>query len=116
MKDRFSHPRLGMAIGRRNILVLGLSLYSLTLSLSWKLYGAPGTFTTFDVPGARNTYPTSLNSAGTITGYYVTLTDAVENHGFLRAVDGSIVTFDVPGARSTFPLSINSGGAITGFF
>jgi hypothetical protein len=85
-----------------------------------------GPFITFDIPGAANgTFPTSINQAGAITGYY---NDAnFVGHGFLRipgrydkkndARDGTFVTFDISGAvNGTYPASINPSGAITGSY
>ena len=78
-----------------------------------------GMIVTFDPPDSTNTYPQSINSAGSITGYY---RDAsFVSHGFIRALNGSITTFDAPDAgmetnQGTFPFSINSEGAITGYF
>ncbi len=57
-------------------------------------------FTTFNVPGAgtgagQGTITWGINTAGTITGYYV---DAVGlDHGFGRAASGAMFTFDVAG-------------------
>lgn len=81
-------------------------------------------FTTFDAQGAgtgshQGTFPVSMSSTGSITGYYL---DANDNyHGFLRAGDGTITTFDVPragvGARvGAMPASINRAGSITGSY
>jgi hypothetical protein len=110
--------------------------------------GAP--FTTFDAPGAGTcnpplvppcyplpgTFPTGINPAGAIAGYYVDANGGT--HGFLRAPKGTIATFDVPcaapapgnpcipGATYTagwnggppgLPASpINEAGAITGYY
>jgi hypothetical protein len=81
------------------------------------------TIITFDVPGAFATYPSDINSKGTIIGQY---DDANGIHGFVRncnrkdgddSCGGEDVTFtniDGPGAMATFPTSINSSGVITG--
>ena len=59
------------------------------------------TITTFDVPGAgtgfgQGTFPTAINPAGVITGYYL---DAGSiPHGFLRARDGTFIPFDPQGS------------------
>ena len=51
------------------------------------------TFTTFDVPGAVATSPSSINPSGEITGIY---SDArFKQHGFVRIPDGSFTTFDI---------------------
>jgi hypothetical protein len=65
----------------------------------------------FDGPGATETYPTSINNSGTVTGFYA---DANGGHGFLRGLDGSFVTFDAPGSQNIYPSSINAAGAVTG--
>jgi hypothetical protein len=67
----------------------------------------------FDAPGASQTYPSSINNNGTVTGFYV---DANGGHGFLREPDGNFVTFDAPGSQSIYPSSINSAGAVAGNF
>jgi hypothetical protein len=79
-------------------------------------------FTTFDVSAAgkgayEGTYGLSINSAGTITGYYIDSKFAY--HGFVRTPSGTITTFDAPGAGKeiydgTFPFSINAAGEIAG--
>jgi len=59
------------------------------------------TITSFDVPGAgtgfgQGTFPTAINPAGVITGYYL---DAGSiPHGFLRARDGTFIPFDPQGS------------------
>jgi hypothetical protein len=42
---------------------------------------ADGTITTLDPPGSVYTYPYSINSGGTITGYFY---DGTVVHGFVR--------------------------------
>lgn len=87
-----------------------------------------GEFTTFDAPDAdktpgsgNGTFPRSINSGGTITGYYIDAKNVV--HGFVRGPGGEFNTFDAPGAGSvaasgygTFPNSVNDAGAVTGHF
>ena len=78
-------------------------------------------FITVDAPGALMTFPTSINSAGVITGNalfgsnnpFVSI-----SRGFVRASDGTFTTFDAPnvGSGGTLPASINSAGEITGYF
>ena len=75
------------------------------------------TYTTFNVPGAFSTTPTSINSAGDVTGYYIV--DGQQGGptlGFLRTADGTITTFDPPGSAETAPIGINSSGEIVGFY
>jgi hypothetical protein len=92
--------------------------------------GGNAVFTTFDPPGAVQTFPQSINPKGMITGYYVDANNSF--HGFVRDCDrtnherdcekgnGIITTFDVPGAgtdeQGTFPASMNANGTITGYY
>ena len=72
------------------------------------------TFITFDPPGSTGTFPSGINSAGVITGFYNV---GFFNHGFVRARDGIITTFDGPNAVSdTAPSDINPAGVITGTY
>jgi len=58
-----------------------------------------GKLTTIDAPGQNyGTTATGINSAGTITGYYI-LADFSATHGFFRTHDGKFSTFDPPGVR-----------------
>jgi hypothetical protein len=75
---------------------------------------AVGTFVTFDVPGADNASPASINNGGAITGGYG---DSMGSHGFIRAAAGTFVTFDVPGAvNGTSPSGINDNGDVSGTY
>src|SRR5882672_4288214 len=73
----------------------------------------------FDVPGAAETIPNGINSAGSTAGYY---TDAqFVYHGFIRDSAGNLTTFDEPDAAQgaslgTFPLAINDSGEIAGYY
>jgi hypothetical protein len=70
-----------------------------------------GVITTFDVPGAFDTFPTGINNGSAVTGYYI------NNgfHGFVREHNGAFTTFDVLGAvNGIFPVAINPKGAVTG--
>ena len=77
-------------------------------------------FINIDVPGAFMTLPTSINSAGAITGNALFNTDNFGSisRGFVRTSDGTFTTFDAPnvGSDGTLPASINSAGEITGYF
>lgn len=87
-----------------------------------------GEFTSFDAPDAdktagsgNGTFPNSINSEGTITGYYADTKNVI--HGFVRSPGAEFNTFDAPGAGSvaasgygTFPNSINDAGAVTGHY
>jgi hypothetical protein len=65
-----------------------------------------GTITSFDGPGAYNTFPSDLvrypNPPLVTIGWYYTA-DGV--HGFRRAPDGTLTTIDYPGAIATYPSS-----------
>jgi len=87
-----------------------------------------GQIATFDAPDADKTagsgngsFPNSINSEGTITGYYTDTKNVI--HGFVRSPGGEFNTFDAPGAGSvaasgygTFPNSINDAGAVAGHY
>src|SRR5215831_8236620 len=70
-----------------------------------------GTITFFDVPGATNTVPLSINADGVIVGRFRT---AGLVHGFVRSPSGDITTIDVPGANITVTAGINNRGDIVG--
>jgi hypothetical protein len=74
---------------------------------------AAGQFTSFTVPGAKNTVATAINASGIVTGFYSST--AHKDGGFVRTPDGTITTFSAPGLKSTTPTAINSAGAITGY-
>jgi hypothetical protein len=76
-----------------------------------------GNFTLFDVPGATDTRPQSINAGGAVTGFYYTQ-QSTPAHGFLRDADGTITLFDPPGSTQsgTFPVTINNAGAIAGYY
>ena len=59
------------------------------------------TYTTFNATGAgtgenQGTVATSINTAGTIAGFYIDGSNV--NHGFVRATNGTITGFEAPGA------------------
>jgi hypothetical protein len=96
---------------RKGTFALCLALCTVGLSLSASAQGP--TFTTFDAVGGANTYGSSINPAGAITGSY----NSNGDHGFLRARDGTFTTFDPPGgAIFILNLSINPAGAISGWY
>jgi uncharacterized membrane protein len=72
-----------------------------------------GTITTFDVPGATNTIPLSINADGVIVGRYLM---AGHTHGFMRSPSGDLTTIDVPGASFTVTAAINNRGDIVGMY
>ncbi|HVN03868.1 MAG TPA: hypothetical protein VMT86_05580 [Bryobacteraceae bacterium] len=65
----------------------------------------------FDGPGATQTYPSSINNNGTITGFYA---NAGSAPGFLRRLDGTFITFTATGAENIYPSSIDSTGMVAG--
>lgn len=70
-------------------------------------------FLNFEVPGARETLPYSINDSNDVTGSY---SKGHTDHGFVRTSDGTISTFDVPNALLTEPSEINNSGEIVGYF
>jgi hypothetical protein len=76
-----------------------------------------GNIFSFDPPGGNDTFPSSINAAGAITGSTsivgVVLGGGVQP-GFVRDSSGSFTTFFPPGSSGTQPTSINAAGAITG--
>src|SRR5437899_3069863 len=91
MRNRPAFADLCTLGPRKRLVVLCLTVCSVGLGLS-RSAGAQ-TITTFDVPGARDTTPRSINPAGAITGSY---SDVIGGHGFVRAPNGALTTFDVP--------------------
>jgi hypothetical protein len=75
---------------------------------------ADGTFTEFGVSGAAYTFPSGINSDGTIAGSW--RDSQVNYHGFIRAADGTVTTIDVPGAAGTEIEAINKWGVVTGVY
>lgn len=78
-----------------------------------------GTISSFDVAGARSTFPVALNSLGTSAGYYSDPNFAV--HGFRRTSGGGITIFDVAAAgtgqeQGTVAGNINRSDEIAGFY
>jgi hypothetical protein len=75
------------------------------------------TYTTFDIPDARDIFLNGINPAGMITGGYF---DAnLVGHGFLRTPDGTITAIDAPGSAAPFgtnPIGNNPAGAISGWY
>jgi hypothetical protein len=71
-------------------------------------------YLSFQVPGALGTYPMSINSSMTVTGYYYV--SATVTGGFLRDADGTITIFSIRDGVWTEPESINDAGDITGFY
>jgi hypothetical protein len=71
-------------------------------------------YISFEMPGSTNTYPRSINSVLSVTGYY---SDAAGRlHGFVRDTWGRSTSFDPAGSKSTWAQSINVEGSITGYY
>jgi hypothetical protein len=80
---------------------------------------AQATIVEFDAPGSTFTIPDSINSTGSIVGYYID--SQMSSHGFLRDSTGNITTIDAPGAAheasvGTFPIAINDSAEIAGYY
>ena len=56
--------------------------------------GAPGQYTTIDVPGAASTVAVGVNDLGVVSGFY--FDSSGNEHGFLYR-DGTFTTVNVPG-------------------
>jgi hypothetical protein len=69
------------------------------------------TITSFDVPGAENTYADTINNKGEVVGNY---TVGNVSHGFLLS-GTECVTVDFPSADNTVLVGNNNIGQITGF-
>ena len=72
-------------------------------------------FTTIEVPGARDTQALGINDSGQIVGRFV---DATGAHGFVDT-GGSFTTIDVPenpGSAGIAATGINNNGQIVGWF
>jgi hypothetical protein len=71
----------------------------------------------FTVPEATNslvgTYPTGINDAGLVVGYYEDSKKAY--HGFLKS-GSTITSFDVPGGNYTIPGTVNNNGDVVGYY
>jgi hypothetical protein len=77
-----------------------------------------GKTSTFDPPGAVETFAIGINNQGTVAGYYNPNPQFTASHGFVRDKKGDITVFDAPGAGAlgTYPTCINSSGEIAGIF
>jgi len=76
--------------------------------------GAPGSYLSFDYPGASATEAYGINDDGDVVGLYAFESDWIA-HGFLLH-EGDFTTVDVPGADGSYARSINSRGEIVGEF
>ncbi len=73
----------------------------------------------FDPPGSLYTVPYSVNSGGTVAGYYEDAQFSL--HGFIRDLAGNFTIVDAPGVATaqgygTVLLSINDSGDVVGYF
>src|SRR2546430_5409603 len=91
MRNRPGFADLCMIGPWKRLVVLCLVLCSLELGLSRSADAQ--TITTFDVPGARDTFPQGIDPRGVIVGTY---SDVIGGHSFVRAPNGVLTTFDVP--------------------
>ena len=75
-----------------------------------------GSFAPIGVPGATNTYPSSISDTGTVVGWYeaglVPFTP-YPDHGFVLT-NGVYKTVDYPNAFRTFLNDVNSAGVVVG--
>ena len=73
-----------------------------------------GVFTTYDFPGAQNTYFYALSNTGIAAGYYE---DSNGLHHGVILEDGELRQYDFPGAVETFIHGISDAtGVLTGHF
>jgi hypothetical protein len=104
---------------RRAFVAAPFSILAVSLGMA---QGTPAasryTFTTFTVPGAVRLSVQSINSAGTVSGWF---TDATgDSESFLRTADGTITTYVDPNNTSTpyntAAYQINRSGIVAGGF
>lgn len=70
-------------------------------------------FTTFNIPGATQTYYSGINNAGEIVGSFVDAASA--SHSFIQS-GATYTTIDVPGASETIATAVNNADQIVGYF
>jgi len=71
-------------------------------------------FTTFEFPGAQDTFVSAINSSGTIAGYYTTNDGAP--HGFLRSANGAFTAIQGPDGQNVTLRAINNAGSTAGIY
>lgn len=81
--------------------------------------------TSFDIPGATEIYPITINSSGTVAGYFATTSPSCcptfgkDFYGFLRDPAGNITTFSTaapyPNNSLTVVEGMNNSGTVVGF-
>jgi probable HAF family extracellular repeat protein len=75
-----------------------------------------GVFSTFDAPGASDTFARDINNNGEIVGYFQSQGDG-GTHGFAyNPAAGQWVTIDVPGAIATFVYGLNDLNQVVGSY
>lgn len=76
---------------------------------------ASGTVTTVMVPGSSATFPTGIDAAGDVFGYFYVPSGVPEEQGFILS-NGTYTTFDYPNAQDTEVNGINKLGEIVGSY
>jgi probable HAF family extracellular repeat protein len=74
----------------------------------------PGRVTTFEVPGAQVTFPSSINDHGQIVGISFNDLAGTTASGFLRDARGRFTAINRPGKSITIAFDINNRGQIVG--
>jgi uncharacterized membrane protein len=87
------------------------SLFALALLASQGAQARPVTFTSIDVPGAKQTVVYGINASGDIVGSYKDANKIF--HGFILS-GGVFTTVDVPGAAGVELRGIGPGGDVVG--
>jgi hypothetical protein len=81
------------------------------LLLSSSAMAAEQGLTTFNVPGARNTFPFDINAKGDVVGVFEVIEDGIPHlHGFVRMSNGNLTML---GALVT-PVGITTRGWVAG--
>ena len=94
----------------RTSLRYGVWTLAILCALAANGQAAAETYITFSVQNGYDTYASSINAAGVITG---SAAGDDTNIGFVRAVDGTITTFTVD--EETVATAINRNGSIAGY-
>lgn len=74
-----------------------------------------GVFTPINVPGASETYPSTITNSGIVAGSYYGA-DPLLPHGFVLDRDGVFTTIDFPGSVFTLVRGMNERGDIVGSY
>jgi uncharacterized membrane protein len=112
------HSSRGRALSMKRFL-FGLVALALVISVASQAMAQPSyLYTTFDVPGATDTFALGINDSGLIVGYYLLDTGGPvsEVHGFMLDDQGNYTTLDAPGAALTVAIGINASGQIVGAY